>query len=413
MPLFILAALAAPLVAAASPVADTAACDQFLESCRAYIVDGRPSLAVVCLDEHAEACPDDQSAEVARAMADLAAAMAAAGPAAAEVAENEEVEAELPSQEASPEAEPAREPISVSELMLSGMPELVLTSTLYGGFSGFWASAGALSALRTPTMASLPALIAAPALGALGGLAASSVAAWQLQPSPGDAALISSSMVLGTAYGVVLQFAMFDAPFNSAAIDPARRAPWRFVTILATSAAATGTAAAVAPYLDVDPGDVGLANSAALWGAVLPLLSMFILSVDFGNDIAPMVLVTGSSIAAYDLVLALSPVIDVPRPATWLVEVGGVLGLLTGVAVLPLWGSMGNSQVSAMTVVTGATALGVSAGAVSCFLLAEFMRRQEPRLASLPMPLVMPTLLPDPGHPERTPAVGLALGGRF
>lgn len=422
MPVSVLPSLVLALQALAGTAAPGDSCRTYYEACRQQLIDGRPDLARTCLEGYARECPGAADSDLAAALAQVAKALERAEAeriAVEDQAEAEEDQAEEEGEdededeEAPPEAlAEERTVFSVGEFALSGAPELMLASTLFGGLSGFWGSATVLAALRTPQQASLPALLAAPTLGAIGGLAGAIAATWWLEPSPGDAALVTSAMVMGTVHGTLLQFAMFDSP-GVAARDPVEeRAPWRFATILATSTVATGTAALLAPRLRIDPGDVGLAHSAALWGPVLASLTTATLDVDVWQGTAPLVFIAATSIASYDLTLALSPLLTVPRPATWLVEAGGVLGLLGGVALLPVTTSPG-WLIDPVGVIAATTALGVGLGAVGCFALSSYLDRAAPAVAALPLPTLAPLVMPDPHNPDGAPLVGLAVGGRW
>lgn len=296
-------------------------------------------------------------------------------------------------------------PFSVSDFMLGGTPELVLSSTLVAGASGFWAAGSLLSGLRTNQDASLPILIAAPSLGAVAGMVGSSAYVWLFEPTVGDAALLSSAMLVSTAYGVMLNFMLFDP-------DDFREVPWRFATMLTSGLVGTAVAAAVAPHLDVDAGDVGLMNSGAIWGAVLPLLYMSALAQDAFNSNLGMLVPMAGSVLAYDLLLGLSPLLSVQRPTTWLVEAGGVLGLLSGLALTPVL-LYGNSTRAALMPMALGTTAGLALGTAACIYGSHLLGNAEHQLALLETPVVTPFVAPDLDHPERSPTVGLSLNGRF
>ena len=397
----LLAIAIAPLTAVQTPAVE-AKCHEMFVLCRSMLTQKQAAPAKNCFDDYLATCPDGADVALAQAMAGVAAALveqATSGPQSA----NATVVSTEPAQ-----------PFSVSEFAQSGLPELVLTSTAFGGVSGFVAAATMLSALRTSTDDSTPVILARPLLGAVGGLATSSLLSWWLQPTPGQAALFSSSMWLGTAYGIVLQYALFDglAPLHSE--RPEHETPWRFVTVLGSGALALGTAALGSRYLPIDPGDVGLINSAALWGSLVPLFGALSAGVPFSNNgVAIPVFLLATSLLAVDGAVIAAPWVKVPRPATWLIDAGGVLGMLVGLATWPVLAAGGASNSALMGYTfTAATAAGVMAGTVGCLLLGNLLG-DDTKLAGLPPPLLAPVLLPDPDHPERSPLPGLTLAARF
>ncbi|MFH1811485.1 MAG: hypothetical protein ABIJ09_22280 [Pseudomonadota bacterium] len=392
--------------------ADPAACRVWLADCRALLVENKGSAARSCLEQFLADCPDRREVELAESLLELAVRMeqgdrkegtesgtgSAVGPQPGE----RRADARTPLVEQLPA-------FSVSAFVLSGAPELMLGSTLYGATAGFVATGALVSALRTSEADSLPALITFPVVGAVAGLALST-AAWQwLHPEAGDAAQISSAMLWGTVYGTLAQ-GVYEMAHADQGLE-AHRTPWRFALVLGTSAVATTTAALTAPFLHVDPGDVGLANSAALWGGILPLFFMAMLEqprTPVGMVMVPL----ASSLLSYDLVLALSPLIRLPRPATWLVEVGGVLGLLVSLGLTPILAVSDVPAPLLIGVMGVGTGTGVAAGVVASFLVAGAVEGTLPDWGPFERTAVLPALL-DSGRPDGTLLPGLSLVGVF
>ena len=264
-----------------------------------------------------------------------------------------------------PAAEPTEGAVSVAGLVESGAPELVVNSAAFGG--------AALSFIRLNETDSLPWLVGAPAFGVVAGAAASSVAAYGLGSAPGDAALISSTMWLGLAEGAALQLLVFDGRTDVGHI------PLRFVTTASVAAGTTALGVGASYLLDVDAGDVGLANSAMLWGPVLTWLTLFTFGADLQVPAEDSLefWVGGGMIAAalpWAATLALHRFIQVERPATWLIEAGGLAGATAAFATLvflSLANIDGRVQLGIMTAGTG---IGVAGGTVAAFLLSDAVR---------------------------------------
>ncbi|MBN2358997.1 MAG: hypothetical protein JXR83_06060 [Deltaproteobacteria bacterium] len=423
-PMMLAIALAPP--AAAAPPAVEARCHEMYALCRRMLADKRACAAQSCFEDYLAACPEGADAAVARAMVEVAAAMAEqaqGAPASAPAATRSPPagpEKGQPATSAGDEIEGSTtapvakaKPFSVTAFALSGIPELALTSTAFGGVGGFLGAAVVLSALRTSRSDSTPLIVGAPLLGAVGGLAASSLLSWWLEPTPGQAALFSSSMWLGTAYGIALQYALFDGVSPLRLERPERETPWRFATVLGTGALAVGTAALGSRYLPIDPGDVGLINSAALWGSLVPLFAALSIGFPFSNNGVSMpVFLLGTSLLAVDATVLAAPWVEVPRPATWLIDAGGVLGMLAGLATLPFLAHANSTDVWGY-VFTLATAGGVVAGTAGSLLLGNLLSSDPLAVAGLSSPLIAPALLPDPDHPGRPPLPGLTLAARF
>lgn len=306
--------------------------------------------------------------------------------------------------------EPAGPEVSVSKLVETGAPELVLSGAAYGGVAGFLTAASALSATRISQVDSLPWLIGTPALGILAGGAAAATAAYSLELDAGDAALVSSSLWVGTGWGVGLQLALFDQA------DDVGHVPFRFATVLGTGLGLGVIGAASAWAFDIDPGDVGLSNSAAIWGAVLSGLAYAtpgtsgLITLEPGHPAATLpgvvsVMLT-ASVLPWALVLSLHPFLDVPRAATWLVEGGGLAGIFVGFALTSLLSNTGLPTAAVPATVTVTTAIGVATGTALTFVFADAAAALD--LADLTGRFfsVAPALLPPaPGRVELAPSV--------
>lgn len=409
---------------AGSSASDPAPCQDGLGPCRARYVDGQRQEAEACLQKFLRRCPDSPEQGAAQAMLQLMRQAEEAGaPVDGDKTEPHKLTAQpaLPqhsgTQQRAPQtstSSPASE-LSMTKVLDSGAPELILTSTLFGGAQGFVAMAILQSAVRTSTEASFPALVAAPILGAAAGLGLSFAGLKYLHPSPGDIALMSSAMVLGTSYGVVAQ-GLWEISEADDVRHIAQRVPWRFALVLGTGLAATAAATGVSPYLDISTGDVALANSGALWGAVWPLLGMYALQPNFATDMAPVMIPFASSVLGYSALLALSPLVELSRPVVWLIHAGGLLGLMVGAGASPVLSLLsGNPQAVPVTLWTG-TSLGLVAGLAGAFVLNDQLTdssEKTPALAWLDDVVLLPNIFADPSDPQRHTGYALSLVGRF
>ncbi len=300
--------------------------------------------------------------------------------------------------------------VSVSALVQSGAPELVFHSAAYGGVAGFLAAATALSATRISEVDSLPWLIGAPAFGILTGGAAAAIAAYGLALDAGDAALVSSMLWTGSAWGVALQLLMFDQRNDVGHI------PLRFSTVLGAGVGLGALGAAAAWGLEIDPGDVGVLNSAALWGAVLGGLSWFTLGSS-GLIVAPpgdpigsfptaVSVVLAASVLPWSAAFALHPFLALERPATWLIEAGGIAGVLSGLALMAFFSDAGLPSGVYPGMVTVTTGLGVAAGAAGAVLVSDVVRRFDIADLTTPLLSLAPAILPPaPGRDDIAPAL--------
>lgn len=300
-----------------------------------------------------------------------------------------------------PPAPPSEGAVSVSALVESGAPELVVNSAAAGGVAGFLAAGAGLSFIRLNETDSLPWLVGAPAFGLVAGAATAATAAYGLGSTPGDAALISSTMWLGLAEGAALQMIVFDGRTDVGHI------PLRFLTPLSVAAGTTALGIGASYLLDVEAGDVGLANSAMLWGPVLTWLTLFTFGADLhvpGEDALAFWLGSGMISAAlpWAATLALHPFVDVERPATWLIEAGGLAGATGAFAALVFLSLARLDPRVQLGIMTAGVGAGVAGGTVAAFLLSDVVRAL-PTVGDFTKVMFSagPTLLPTaPGSDE-------------
>ena len=256
-----------------------------------------------------------------------------------------------------------------------------------GGIAGFTGAAGVLSASRTSEDEAFPWLLSAPALGVIVGAGAGVAAVEWLDADADDVAFVASTTWAGVALGFTLQLAIF------ADSGDVQAAPLRFFTTLGGGALGLGLGAGLAPFLDVESGDAALANGGLVWGSVLAAQALGSVG-GAGLDFATSTIVVGAGgLLSWGVLTALHPLLRLHRASTWLVDVGGVLGLMGG-AVL---GGMASSVVGGAAFVpvwTLGTAAGLSAGVVSALIIDKSTRSAfEP-----PAPLaVAPTFFPTRG----------------
>jgi len=396
---------------------DGAACQAIFDECRALIVDSKYNRAVVCFKGFTAVCPADDLAPAASAMADVAASLAENPSAPASSKANTERSprpAKSSARAAHDEWNGALDFLPSYRFFWGGVPELVLTSTIFGARTGYLALAALYSAQRTQRSDSFFPLLAVPALGAVAGFTtAGAVAIWGT-PTAGGMALVSSAMWVGTAYGLALG-QLADDLGREARLRVPQRSALRFTAELASGSAAAIAAIGVAPFLSIDPGDVGLMNSAALWGAVLTSQARAVYPSAAPSVIRPILLPLAGSLLAYDALLAVSPLLHVARPSTWLIDIGGVSGVLVGLIVRQQIASTGatGTEASGNAALLGSTALGLTAGTVACFLVDPVVSNYQKKLFVDALPTL--TLWLDPEQPRRgnAPLIGIAMTGRF
>lgn len=322
--------------------------------CQNLIADGKLEEAKRCLAaEENDDTPDGRRAKAMRAL--LVAWTESAAPAAT-------VEADVA---------PTSGTADLMGLVDSGAAEALVHGTIAGGVGGFLVAATGFSITRHSEKDSLPWLIAAPAAGAVGGAAGAYLLLDSVEATPGDIALSTSTMWMGLAEGFVLQLAVFDQSRDVGAV------PLRFATIFGGGALGLAAGAGLSPLVDVTPGDVAVANSAGLWGAVLSGFGVSWI-VQSGSPLTfsqGTLIVGAGALLPYAAALALHPQLEIDRAPSWLIEAGGVGGFLTtsaGLVVLSTNGGMDGRTATAFLGV--GTAAGVAAGYAAAWLVSEGLK---------------------------------------
>ncbi len=227
---------------------------------------------------------------------------------------------------------PVREPPAATDraarFALDGHLEAGIHGAAWGGLAGFLGTAGVLAATRTSERDAFPLLLTAPALGVVAGALAGIGAVELSGASADDVAFAASTTWAGTALGFTLQLAVF------AGENDVHAAPMRFFTTLAGGVLGLTAGAGWGPFLDVSAADASLANSGFFWGGVLTATTLGMVAT-FGQptDFATaLMIVGGGCVLPWGAVLALHPLFQLHRVSTWLVDVGGVLGVIGGAA---------------------------------------------------------------------------------
>ena len=280
-----------------------------------------------------------------------------------------------------------------------GVVEAGLHGVALGGVGGFVGASAIVAGLRTSEADSLPWLVAAPAFGALV-VGATAVAGVTLtNTAPDDIALVASTTWAGLALSTGLQLSMLYGSVDVAA--PALG----FSTMLMGGALGLGAGVVLAPYLDATAGDVALANSGLVWGGVLGGLGAVTAAaignawLEFGQT--ALWTTTGAG-AAWLATLALHPWLHLHRLSTWLVDAGGVAGLLlAGSGVIAFNGAFsGSPTLIPLGLAAGAVGGLVVGGLAAAFVDARFDDSLDDE--GVPPPLlsrVAPAVLPTPeGH---------------
>ncbi len=290
-----------------------------------------------------------------------------------------------------PEPAAARTPhpqsIDIRPVFVGGGPlEAGINGALFGGLVGFTGAAGVLSALRTSETEAFPWLLAAPALGVAIGAGGGVAAVEGLGADADDVAFVSSSAWAGTALGLTLQLAVF------AESRDVQAAPLRFFTTLGGGLVGLGLGVGLSPFLDVEAGDAALANSGLLWGSALSALALASVQ-GVGLDFGATTLVVGAGgLLAWGGLVALHPFLRLHRLSTWLVDVGGVVGLLGGAVLGSIVGLVGGGSAFFATWTLG-TAVGVGLGAVGAVVVDDTAHRAfdpPPPLAIAPAVFLTP-----------------------
>jgi hypothetical protein len=310
---------------------------------------------------------------------------------------------------APPAPPPPPPPAEPRGLLESGAAEAMLHASAAGLGGGFLASATLFSSTRQSKNDTLPWLIGVPAAGAIAGAAGAYVLVENLHPTTGDISLVASTMWIGAFEGVMLQLSVFNESFTVSAT------PLRFATVLGMGTLGLAAGVGLAPLLDVTQGDVAVANSAALWGGVATGLAMAAYATD-GRSITPAqwpLLLGAGALLPYVGAIAAHPLLEIDRWPSFLIDAGGVTGLLlsgTAVAFLAQAGFFNGASPSGAILFVGASsAAGAVGGGAAAWLVTDVLRSQVTAPA-LPKIGLAPTLILDD---DNRAAPALALAGRF
>ena len=284
-----------------------------------------------------------------------------------------------------PVAAPRVESVDARAFVVGGQLEAGVNGALFGGVVGFTGAAGVLSGLRSSEKDAVPWLLSAPALGAILGASAGVAAVEWLDADADDVAFVASSTWAGTALGLTLQLAIFSESSDVQA------APLRFFTTLGGGVLGLGLGAGLAPFLDVKSGDAALANDGLLWGSVLTALvlgSVQPQGIDFGVVV---VTVGAGGLLSWGTLLAVHPLLGLHRASTWLIDVGGVLGLMGGAVLGGFAATAMQDGRAFLPGVTVGTLLGLGVGVVSAVVVDQSTHKAF----APPAPLTLaPTVLP-------------------
>ena len=294
--------------------------------------------------------------------------------------------------------------------------ELIINTGLWGAVSAFQLTGAVLSATRLETADSLPWVLTMPPLGAIGGLALGAGLQKWLNPSSGTIAWATSSTWWGFVWGQAMGLMALEDNTDVKNIPLGFAIPWVSMTVLPASAYLTGE------IWSVDEGDVRLANSAAF---LLPALSLPILAME-APDVSATGAFVGLSMLGHVGMLSAAPFINVSYGSTWLLELGGAVGLLTSLASLPFLYSVsederGRSTLSDNFVIyylTGFSAAGVAVGATLMALthnlpagVAKVQHQKKSHLAQW-MPQLSP-LVVNHANSNRPSLSGILAAWRF
>jgi hypothetical protein len=276
-----------------------------------------------------------------------------------------------------------------------GVVEAGLHGVALGGVGGFAGASAVVAGLRTSEADSLPWLVVAPAIGAAAGGAVAVAGVTLSNMPPDDIALVASTSWAGVALSTGATLAALSGSVDVAA--PALG----FATVLAGGAVGLVGGLVLAPSIDATAGDVAVANSGLVWGGVLGGLGA--VSVRDGTaaptfgDVA--LWTTAGAGAAWLSALALHPWLSLHRVSAWLVDAGGVAGLLLAASALAATGqSVVGSPGSVSAVLFAGTSAGLAAGAVAAVHVdARFGAGFEDPAAPPPLlSRIVPAVLPTP-----------------
>jgi hypothetical protein len=272
-----------------------------------------------------------------------------------------------------------------------GSVEAGLHGVVLGATAGFVGASAVLAALRTSEAASLPWLVVTPAVtGLIGGAAAIGGAA-VLDAEVDDISFVASTTWAGLGLATLLQFAVLAESGDVAA--PAVG----LTSILAGATAGLGAGLVLAPTLDVTSGDAALANSALVWGGTLGFLGAGV----FGNATGglslgqgTLIMATGSGLAWLGA-MAAHPFVELHRVSTWIIDAGGVAGLLLGASAAVVVSSAGST--ASWGAVLGGTALGLATGAGLAIVVDDAFADDPATNAPPPMLSLAPGVVRAPG----------------
>lgn len=292
---------------------------------------------------------------------------------------------------------------ATTRFLQNGKAELLLSSTLQGAELSFITTAAILTATRTNRETAWPLLVSAPLLGGLGGGTLSlAISSW-LKPRPVEMALFSSSLWMGTGWGYALGL-VIEQQSSQWTADPHQKMTLRFATMAISNIAVPVAGLAVARLQPLEIGDVGLINSAALWGAILGAIASDFRQPFGVTTTGAMWALAGSTLAT-TTGFALAGLIDLPRSALWLVDLFAGIGLAG--AYIPLQIGQHPLGVRRTAIQAGGCIAGLVVGSTLAFLSSDFLLRLEAKLAGRDLPQLQLAVLP--GSNKGDPALGLGL----
>ena len=221
--------------------------------------------------------------------------------------------------------------IAFRRVVREGMGEALATGAFVGGVDGWLLAAVLSSAFRINDDISLPMLFAGPAIGAVAGAGLMTATSLVFGNHPGESALMSSMAVQGLIHSVLLQPRVLTDVWDLWLV------PARFASVAGAMTGAAFAGGLMGRLLSIDAGDVGVANSAAIWAPVLTFFAASTFGVPvwwWGAQEALQV----SSLAAFAAALCASPWLNVHRSTTWFLELGGLFGLVLPVVFAPFLG---------------------------------------------------------------------------
>lgn len=283
----------------------------------------------------------------------------------------------------------------LADMLVSQLSVVMNSNAYYGSSASFamWSSLMFLTPIITGLGAGTGAVLASLKLDAM---------------TAGDANLIRSSLLLipvdqlAIFYFVLQQMSSHYYGYDSNLLGLQSS-----LAFFASGLLLPGLSILAASLVDLPDGAVSLANSAAIWGAVLTALSMgaipeFYAATDPNQLLA---LVGVANLAWFGTLIASPWIPKVERHETWALDLGALLGLGAGAALAyglhapsPLigWGTM---------------AMGLVAGGAAGFAAARYAPAALKKLELPKFPKIIaltPTLIPA-AKVEQTPALAMGL----